>query len=335
MSVKVIRSGLLASIQDLGRHGFQKHGVIVSGAMDPLSLRLANILAGNKEGEAAIEVTMMGTSLAFERDAIIAITGGDLNPVIEGKQVPLWRPLFIEKGSILHFTACRSGCRAYVAVFGGYEVPEVMDSKSTYLRGKVGGHKGRALQVGDVLEFSQADHSHHPLFLYLKKKKGGSCSAVNWHVRPQHAWHQKRIRVMPGPEFDRFSPDSRAAFFQKSFRVSPQSDRMGYRLSGPLLELNEPADLLSEAVAGGTIQVPQDGNPILLMADHQTTGGYPRIAQAASVDLPAVAQLKPGEQIRFKQITWKRAEQLYMNQETFIQMIKKAVSFKINHQGRR
>lgn len=140
---------------------------------------------------------------------------------------------------------------------------------------------------------------------------------------------------MPGPEFDRFSPDSRAAFFQKSFRVSPQSDRMGYRLSGPLLELNEPADLLSEAVAGGTIQVPQDGNPILLMADHQTTGGYPRIAQAASVDLPAVAQLKPGEQIRFKQITWKRAEQLYMNQETFIQMIKKAVSFKINHQGRR
>lgn len=329
MSVKVIRPGLLASIQDLGRHGFQKYGVIVSGAMDSFSLRMANLLAGNAESEAAIEVTMMGTLLQFERDSIIALTGGDLNPVIDGEQVPMWRPVLVKKGSVLHFTVCRSGCRAYVSVFGGLSIKDVMNSKSTYLRGGIGGNKGRALQTNDILELNQKEQEAHPLFHYLNKQQDRAFSSVHWFIPSPHLNGQHVIRVMPGPEFERFTPGSQAAFWKGTFTISPQSDRMGYRLSGPELKLHSTFELLSEAVAEGTIQVPQDGNPIVLLADRQTTGGYPRIGQVASVDLPAVAQAKPGEKIKFKSISREEAEQLYLQQEYLIESVKTALSLKM------
>ncbi|OLN23639.1 KipI antagonist [Domibacillus antri] len=331
MSIKVIRPGLLASIQDLGRYGYQKYGVIVSGAMDSFSLRMANLLVGNQEGEAAIEVTMMGTSLQFEEDSLIAITGGNLGPVIEGASVPLWRPVFIKKGSILQFTACQSGCRAYVAAAGGFEIPEVMNSKSTYLRGGIGGFDGRALQAGDVLPIQHKTREASRLFHYLKKELGErSFQSVDWYVPAGHLLNagERIVRVIKGAEFERFSSSSKASFFDQSFQITHQSDRMGYRLSGPKLQLEQSFELLSEAVAEGTIQVPQAGNPIVLLADRQTTGGYPRIAQIASVDLPVVAQLKPGAKLRFTEISLEEAEQLYLKREEDIEAVKTGLSLK-------
>ena len=150
MSMRVIKPGLLTSIQDLGRKGFQQHGVIVSGAMDPYSLRIANMLVGNEEGEAALEITLLGPTLIIEKDCLIAITGGNLSPTINGEAVPMWRPIFVKKGAVLAFCGCQSGCRAYLSVAGGYSIPSIMNSKSTYLRAGMGGYKGRALQVDDV-----------------------------------------------------------------------------------------------------------------------------------------------------------------------------------------
>ncbi|OMP68100.1 5-oxoprolinase subunit C family protein [Domibacillus epiphyticus] len=331
MSIKVIRPGLLASIQDLGRYGFQKYGVIVSGAMDSYALRIANLLIGNQEGEAAIEVTLMGTSLQFEEDSLIAITGGNLSPKIEGEAVPLWRPVLIKKGSILQFTASQSGCRAYVTVAGGFDIPQIMESKSTYLRGGIGGFKGRSLQAGDVLPFQEKTKASAPLFARLKQNlKNRSFGSVEWYVPAGHVMNtsERVIRVIKGMEFDKFSSSSREQFFEQEFQITPQSDRMGYRLSGPELQLEQPFELLSEAVAEGTIQVPKDGNPIILLADRQTTGGYPRIAQISSVDLPVVAQLKPGEKIRFKEITREESERLYLKREQDIEEIKTGLSLK-------
>jgi antagonist of KipI len=332
MSLKVIRPGLLASIQDLGRYGFQKYGVIISGAMDAISLRIANLLVGNEEGEAAIEVTLMGTSLSFEEDLFISITGGDISPVIDGAAVPLWRPVFVKKGSVLQFKSSKSGCRAYVAVSGGFTIPEVMNSKSTYLRGEIGGYNGRALQAGDTLSCNPLPQNTRPLFQYLKSKCTRSFYATTWYVNSEHFIHSKQastIRVIRGAEFERFTKVSQLQFFEQEFQITPKSDRMGYRISGPIIELKESFDLISEAVTHGTIQVPQDGNPIILLADRQTTGGYPRIAQVATVDLPIIAQLKPGEKISFKEITLEEAEQLYLEQEQWIEELKVSIQFKI------
>lgn len=326
MSIKVSRPGLLASIQDLGRYGFQKYGVIISGAMDVNSLRIANLLVGNEEGEAVLEVTLMGTSLLFEEDLLIAITGGDLSPAIDGEPVPLWRPVYVKKGSVLQFRACKSGCRAYVSVSGGFAIQEVMNSKSTYLRGEIGGYEGRALKEGDTLLCNKISERAVQLFQQLKSKAHSHLfAAANWHVNPESfvAIRKKTvIRVIRGGEFDRFTSSSQAQFFEQDFQITPKSDRMGYRISGPILNLEESFELISEAVSHGTIQVPKDGNPIILLADRQTIGGYPKIAQVATVDLPLIAQMKPGEKIRFKEITLEEAEQLYLEQEQQIEQLK-------------
>ena len=329
MSLKVLKPGLLASIQDLGRYGFQKYGVVVGGAMDALSLRLANLLVGNKEGEAAIEITMMGTSFQFEKESWIAITGGDLSPQINGQRVPMWRPVMVRKGTVLEFKNCRSGCRAYVAIAGGLAVSQVMNSRSTYLRGAIGGYKGRALKTGDRLLFNPPT----TCFSSLAETSSLPFAAANWRIPIDHIINRKKIhivRVIKGAEFDKFSPESREQFFRQEFTITPQSDRMGYRLTGPAISLDQPFDMLSEAVTNGTIQVPTDGHPIILLADRQTTGGYPRIAQVASIDLPVVAQLTPGRSIRFQEISLSEAEHLYIERESNINQLKVGLSLKMH-----
>lgn len=326
MSIKVCRPGLLTSIQDLGRYGFQKYGVITSGAMDVTSLRIANLLVGNEEGEAALEVTLMGTSLLFEEDLLIAITGGNLSATIDGEPIPLWRPVYVKKGSFLLFKACQSGCRAYVAVSGGFAVDVVMNSKSTYLRGIIGGYKGRALKEGDILQCNEMPQRAVELFQQLKNKVcSQQFTTANWHVNPEAFIEIRKnavIRVIRGGEFERFTSSSQAQFFEQDFQITPMSDRMGYRISGQTLQLKESFELISEAVSHGTIQVPKDGNPIILLADRQTIGGYPKIAQVATVDLPLIAQLKPGEKLRFKEITLEEAEQLYLENEQKMEQLK-------------
>ncbi|SEN22726.1 biotin-dependent carboxyltransferase family protein [Lihuaxuella thermophila] len=333
MSLKVIRAGLLTTIQDLGRFGMQKHGVIVSGAMDPFALRIGNLLVGNEEGEAALEMTMLGPSLLFQRDSFIAICGGDLSPRLNGEKIPGWRPVFVRRGSILEFGAPVSGCRAYLTVAGGFDIPLVMESRSTYLRAGIGGFQGRALKEGDVLNLRTPSEQVIKRMRHRSEAAGSRSFLVSeWSVSSGFlADYRKKnpvIRALPGGQWNRFTSDSREKFFSQEFQVTGQSDRMGYRLEGPKLSLSGPLELISEAVSNGTIQVPPSGNPIILLADRQTTGGYPKIAQIASVDLPLIAQVKPGEKIRFQPVTLEEAQELYRKREMEIEMLKQSIALK-------
>ncbi|WP_134702840.1 biotin-dependent carboxyltransferase family protein [Ammoniphilus sp. YIM 78166] len=333
MSVEVLRSGLLTTVQDLGRYGYQKHGVIVSGAMDSLAMRLSNLLVGNAEGEAVLEITLLGPTLRLNKDTLLAITGGDLSPEIDGLSVPMRRPVWVKGGSILKFGACRSGCRAYVAFAGGFDIPEVMGSKSTYMRAGLGGYEGRALKEGDQITIKEP--TGQSLAWFSKgSEKLSSCrfATTSWSIAGNPVSKGSklvRIRATKGSQYEFFTSDSRVQFFNETFKVSAQSDRMGYRLSGVAMQLTEKIEMISEAVALGTVQVPPDGNPIILLADRQTVGGYPRIAQVAVADIPLIAQLKPGDEIQFEEIALAEAEQLYRENEKFIQEVKTSIKLRM------
>ncbi|MGE7762978.1 biotin-dependent carboxyltransferase family protein [Peribacillus sp. NPDC097895] len=322
MSLRVIKPGLLTSIQDLGRKGFQQHGVIVSGAMDGYSLRIANMLVGNEEGEAALEITLMGPTIKVEKNCLISITGGDLSPTIDSRIAPMWKPIYVKKGSILRFEGCKSGCRAYLSVAGGFAISEVMGSKSTYLRGGIGGYKGRAIRTDDVLECNE------PTRNLGEWEVEGSFAFPKWFVNHKEFFPDRKpfIRFIEGSQYEYFTNSSKGSFVEGSFKVSNQSDRMGYRISGPNLELQDNGDLLSEAVTNGSVQVPPDGNPIILLADSQTTGGYPKIAQVITADLPIIAQVKPGESIQFSRVTLKEAERLFLQKEVQLKELQVSIS---------
>ncbi|MER2060768.1 MAG: biotin-dependent carboxyltransferase family protein [Niallia sp.] len=333
MTITVLSSGMLSSIQDLGRYGFQKHGVIVSGAMDTYSLRIGNLIVGNKEGEAGLEITLLGPTLLFESDMLIAITGGDLSPEIGGKLVPLWRPVFVKKGSVLKFGKIKAGCRAYLSVAGGFTVPEILNSKSTYLRARIGGYKGRAIKAGDRLEVTSISHHSKKLINKLHNKTASDAFIttkwfVDFHKFISFA-NEYRIRVLAGNHFSLCSIKSQMNFYTGKYTITPQSDRMGYRITGPEVKLNEKCELLSEAVTFGTIQLPPDGKPIILVADRQTTGGYPKIAQVVSADLSLIAQMKPGEKIRFQESTLQEAEYLLMEKEQGVRELEIFLKMKI------
>ncbi|MEC1591760.1 5-oxoprolinase subunit C family protein [Bacillus sonorensis] len=324
MSIEVLKPGLLTTVQDLGRTGFQKYGVIVGGAMDTDSLRLANLLVGNSGDEAALEVTLMGPgpSLRFAETALIAVTGADFSLMIDDEEVPLWRPILIKEGSVLNFGMCKRGSRAYMAIAGGIDVPSVMNSKSTYVRAGIGGHQGRPLEKGNRLTFGEST----PLSENMKdrlKTKMTACgfAAPNWAVNRHYFLPLKKnpvIRVIKGGQYHHFTEASQERLFADAFRVTAKSDRMGYRLQGEPLELKSPLEMISEAVTFGTVQVPPDGNPIILLADRQTAGGYPRIAHIISADRSAVTQMMPGEQVQFQPVSVYEAERLFIERETKI-----------------
>ncbi|WP_251033417.1 biotin-dependent carboxyltransferase family protein [Bacillus sp. ISL-75] len=327
MSIKVHQPGLLTTIQDLGRFGSQKFGVLVSGAMDPISLRVANLLVGNNEGEGALEITLFGTTLEFETDELIAITGGDLQPAIDGNVAPMWRPVLIRKGSILQFKSAINGCRAYVAFAGGIDVPEVMGSKSTYLRAAIGGLHGRSLQKGDVFESGTFNTLSRALVHQLERMTTHIPWSVNYTEFISFNKTQT-IRVLRGAEFERFDTASQQTFLSNRYTLTTQADRMGYRLEGESLKLSEKFELLSEGVTYGTIQVPSNGKPIILMADRQTTGGYPKIGQVISVDLPCLAQMQPNANMEFKEVSLEQAEIELIMQEQMLRELALGIRFK-------
>lgn len=335
MSITVIRPGLLTTIQDLGRYGYQKHGVIVSGAMDAYSLRLGNLLVGNNDSEAGLEISLMGPELEIDKHTLLAITGADLSPTINGEPVPMWKPVYLHKKGVLQFGGCKSGARAYLTIAGGFDVPAVMGSKSTYIRAGIGGYKGRQLQKEDLLKIKSPQKKSIKIIKHLDNTAIGKLfSTTSWHIKREHINHSSKpikIRVMRDRQFNEFTLDSREKFFNTPFKVTVQSDRMGYRLSGTKLGLESPLEMISEAVSLGTIQVPPDGNPIILLADRQTIGGYPKIAQVAAVDIHKVVQVKPGEEILFEEISLEEAEKFYMEREKHIQIIKKAIKWKVHH----
>lgn len=316
MGIKVIKGGMLTTVQDLGRIGYRKDGIIVSGAMDSLALEVGNLLLGNEPGEAGLECTLIGPKLLFQADHLIAITGGNLSPMIDGEQVKMWSPLFIRKGAVLSFGAAVKGCRSYVTVFGGFDLPKVLGSYATYLKAGFGGYKGRSLKCEDELSFRKGYKHMGDTFNWSADLK----------LYPSFDDHQ--VRVMKGPEYELFNHQSKRALFEDSYLITKEADRMGYRLEGSPLATTEPQDMLSSAVSFGTVQVTPNGSAILLMADHQTTGGYPRALQVIMADLTKLAQMKSGQQIRFKPVTLTEARDTWLQRVKQLKQLKQTLTFK-------
>ncbi|KKK37198.1 KipI antagonist [Mesobacillus campisalis] len=329
--LNIHKPGLLTTVQDPGRFGFQKYGVIVSGAMDSFALRIANVLVGNDENEAALEITLLGPEIEFTADALVSLCGGDLSPRVNGKSIRMWRPVFIEQGSVLSFGAANQGIRTYLAVAGGINVPPSLGSKSTYLRATLGGYCGRPLKTGDHVKVSSPGCLAKSLIKHLSQTLADGYAEADWAVSNMFSFPSSdrlAIRVIKGRHFDLFTLESKAAFFNEPFVITPQSDRMGYRLKGPDLGLGHPEEMLSEAVCYGTIQVPPGGQPIILLADRPATGGYPKIAEIASVDFPAIAQAKPGDHLFFELISAKQAQLLLLQKEAMLRQVKQGIQLK-------
>lgn len=321
MNIEVVKPGVLSTLQDLGRVGFQRFGVPACGVMDEWSHRIANVLVGNPEYEATLEITLMGPSLRFAEPALIAITGADLSPCVGEHAIPQGTPVLVRAGSQLDFGRRVAGVRAYLAVHGGFAVAPVMDSKSTYLRGAFGGFDGRALRKGDALPVA-ASGAEEAFMQLAAKLRAGTLPFVTFDDAPKapapSGGSPTAVRVIAGQQWGAFTPQAQQSLCVAEFRLSPQSDRMGFRFEGPKLALTEPLEMISDAVAFGTLQVPPDGNPIVLMADRQTTGGYPKIASVASVDLPVLAQMAPQQALRFTLISLEEAQRLYLARERAI-----------------
>lgn len=326
MSVTIRQPGILTTIQDLGRYKAQKYGVIVGGAMDSVSLRLANMIVGNEQDEGALEVVLFGLSFEFNKETLIAITGGQLHPTIDGEPAPMWRPILVKKGSILKFQSGHSGSRAYVAFAGGMKVPKVLESKSTYVNAVIGGYKGRALKKDDVLQFGELSYISKGLIDKLKQSTSNDWS-VNYRAFLNFKKHET-IRILKGAEFDKFTEESIDSLLNEQYTLTTHADRMGYLLEGHPLKMTEEFDLISEGVTFGTIQVPTSGQPIILMADRQTAGGYPKIAQVITADLPKLAQSLPMNQLSFEVVTLEEAEQALFEQEKAMHDLSVSIRFK-------
>jgi len=319
MSLLVETPGLLTTFQDLGRFGFQHLGVGPSGALDEVSHRWANLLVGNSPEAPSLEITLAGPTLNFFRETLIALTGGDLSPEIDGRAVPQWRPVWVRMGSRLSFGKATQGARCYMAVGGGFRLPKVMGSASTNILAGFGGLQGRPLRAGDRLETGELSQQIWPSLLANLHRQDAPFLGLNWFApwfREMDFLRPATLRVVQGPQWEALATHSRAAFLAENFTVAPNSNRMGLRLQGSKLSLETPMEMISSGVTTGTLQLPPDGAPILLMADRQTTGGYPRIGELATVDLSKAAQLRPGEHLRFKLITLSEAQELDHRRET-------------------
>jgi antagonist of KipI len=337
MSLSIIRPGLLTTVQDLGRPGYQHLGVVVSGALDAVALRVANLLVGNLEGAAGLEITLLGPTIRFEADLLIALTGADLSPTLNGQPAPQHRPVAVRAGTVLAFGTAQAGCRAYLAVAGSLYVPLVLGSRATYLRATLGGWHGRALQAGDELPVGKPSLANQKLRqLVAPAVLPAPWTATRWTPslalcpRPRPA---PIIRAVCGPEYEQFTEASQRAFWREPFIITPAADRMGYRLQGPVLERAVPTELLSSAVAFGTVQVPPGGHPIVLLADAQTTGGYPRLAQVVTADFGALAQARPGQPLRFQQISLAEAQALYIAQERRLRALQAGIATRFGAAG--
>ncbi len=303
--------GLLSTVQDLGRGGQQRSGLTPGGAMDTFAASVANLLLGSPRGAAVLELTLLGPSLRFLAPTCIAVCGGDLSAALDGAALPLWKTMSVQGGQRLSFGRRRSGARAYLAVSGGFAAPEVAGSRATFLRGKLGGLEGRALRPGDILFADTLPGVLMPSFAGGRGLRRSDQPAYDVPAR---------LRVLPGPHPAHFTDAGQAAF-DSVYTVSPQSDRQGYRLNGPAVSRTMRGDLLSEPMPLGGIQVPPDGQPILLMADRQTTGGSPLIGVVISADIPRAAHLAPGDTVRFVPVSLADAAAAAIARERFLRLL--------------
>lgn len=305
--------GLLTTVQDLGRTGQQRSGMTIGGAMDPAALVTANLLAGSERGAAALEITLLGPRLRFLAPARIALCGGDLSARLDGAALPRWKTVTVQAGQRLSFGRRRTGARAYLAAQGGFDVPLIASSRSTFLRGRLGGVEGRALRPGDVLSAFVSPARGRERGLPPRDIPAYDLPAV--------------LRVLPGPHGSHFAEADYAAFFGNTYALSPQSDRQGYRLDGPAVPRRTSHDILSEPMPAGGVQIPSDGSPILLMADRQPTGGYPLLGVVFSADLPRAGQLAPGDRVQFVPASFTEAAAAAVAAERRLRLLELACRF--------
>ncbi len=303
-TLEVISPGLLTTVQDLGRYGYGPLGISPSGAADPLSLRIGNRLAGNPENAAALEMTLLGGVFRFPEGAVIAVSGGDFAAAVDGAAAEMWCSLRLRPGATLSFGAARSGARCYLCVRGGIQVRPFLGSASTHLLSGLGGLQGRALRAGDVLAIGAAAPE------FRRRRLDPRCLAT---VAPGRV-----LRVTPGPQSDWFGIAAAAAFYSGAWRVSEQCDRMGLRLAGEPVSVPARREMITEGVSLGAIQIPANGQPIILFVEQQTTGGYPKIANVISADMWRLGQLRPRDEIHFEKVDWETARRILRQQESEI-----------------
>ena len=317
MSILVEKSGVLSTVQDLGRTGFRRFGINPNGAMDKTAVRLINILLGNNENAAVLEMHFPAPALKFEESATIALGGADFGAALDDEVIESWRPVRVRKNQTLKFTKKKFGNRVYLAVKGGFKINEWLGSASTNLIARIGGFSGRSLKKGDKLLVKRPAMSNEQQTNYK----------ISTHLIPHYS-SRPTVRVVAGAEYEKLTALSEQNFLKRDFTVSPDSDRMGYRLQGKPLYLLDKTELVSSAVNFGTIQLLPDGQMIILMADAQTSGGYSRIAHVASVDLPIFAQLGANDKINFQMISLAEVERLLMDFENDLNLLRIGVNSK-------
>jgi antagonist of KipI len=308
MNLIVKRAGFLTSVQDVGRIGFRQFGVSTSGALDGFALRVANLLVGNDEGAAGLEITIGGLQLRFEDERIVALCGGEFEVQIGSRALLAGHVAHLQAGDELKFGRAQIGCRCWLAISGGIDVPVVLGSRSTDLRANFGGLEGRRLRDGDQLSLGE----------FRQSETAAAAGISSWtapHDWASPASRHPSLRFIRGVDWNRFNDVTIQLFTNQQFTVSPDSDRMGVRFDGSELKREDETDLISEAVAPGTIQVPPSGKPILLLGDCQTIGGYPKIAHVISVDLGIAAQLRAGDGVRFFEVSLQDAHRLLMERQ--------------------
>ena len=313
MNLSVTQAGFLTSVQDLGRNGFRQFGVSLGGALDSHALRVANLLIGNDESDAGLEITFGGLRMRLEDKRVIAWCGGDFDIRSGSTPLPAGHACVLDAGDELAIDQPKIGCRAWLTISGGIDVPPVLGSRSTDLRAKFGGLIGRALRDGDEAPLgNQSEFSRSLVDLLRERRVASWSSPVEWSST---AKTETVLRVIRGVDWPRFHEVTRQRLSSDAFVVSPDSDRMGVRFDGPELRPNDDVDHVSEAVAPGTIQVPPGGRPILLLGDCQTIGGYPKIAHVITVDLSLAAQLRAGNHVRFSEVSTASAHRLLLERE--------------------
>ena len=323
MSLKIIRSGILDTIQDSGRQGYRHLGIGVSGAADRYAAQLANSLLGNEPDEPVIELHFPAASFYFDKPAIFCISGADFSPEINGKTCPLNQPVAVAANSELNFTRPVKGVRCYLAIFNKLKIEQWLGSYSTNLIAKCGGLNGQKLEKGSTIAFRK----HHHLDSILAGKEN---RLLPW--RAEQVEHEKAlVRILPGISWDDITYDSQKALLNDSFEITNLSDRMGLQLQGTILQMKQHSNFLSTAVAFGTIQLLPNGQLIVLMADHQTTGGYPQIAHVITADLPVLAQKAPHSTTRFTLTNQHTADMLLLQQHRYLRELKSSCDIQIQH----
>lgn len=320
MSITIIEAGISDTIQDLGRYGFAHLGINPGGAMDKIAATVANYLVGNPAEEAVVELHFPASEIRFDAAVVMALSGADFSPMLNNAAIPVNTPVLVPAGSVLRFRGMKAGMRCYLAIAGGLELTRWLNSYSTNLKAKAGGYQGRRLQPGDRLEFRSAELQLHDLVPHV----------LNWHADVAPFYHDPGfLRVIPGNEYPLLDECAVTILDGNSFSIGLQSDRMGYRMNGTPLQLTIHKEMISSAVTMGTVQLLPNGQLIILMADHQTTGGYPRVAHVISADLPRLAQLRPNTQIRFQVTSTEEAMLALQHQGQQLQQLKNGCAFRL------